>query len=147
MGALWSSCTRTVSPFLRTNFVYLMSGIGMLRLLDADCADVFDFAFATVLGWALWLKALALNIDSARNRPAIVCMNLLLKVPPCCYERFGTGGCSQARTMVSIQKGFGPSATGLRSLNRRIRRACNREYIASGDSAHHTSVAACLPRK
>src|SRR4051794_4463479 len=38
IGALWSSCTSTVSPFFSTNLVYLTSGIGILTLLPADVA-------------------------------------------------------------------------------------------------------------
>src|SRR6185312_16867093 len=82
IGALWSSCTSTVSPFFRTNFVYLMSGIGICGDAPAVCAVVFDAGLAAGLGDALWLKELMPIRVTARNRPAILCMNLLLKVPP-----------------------------------------------------------------
>src|SRR5215471_6977741 len=76
MGALWSSCTRTVSPFLRTIFVYLMSGMGMLTLL---AAAGWVFAFGAGFDWALRLMPAAI---SASSRPAIVMVDLLFKVPP-----------------------------------------------------------------
>src|SRR5436305_7202061 len=83
MGALWSSCTSTVSPFFRTNLVYLMSGMGICGDAATEWAAVFRAGLAAGLGAALWLKELMPIRVTARNRPAILCMNLLLKVPPC----------------------------------------------------------------
>src|SRR6476620_5844497 len=81
MGALWSSCTRTVSPFLRTNFVYLTSGMGMLTLLAAACAA--GFAFGAAACWAFRRREPVLTTIDVRSRPAILLINLVLKVPPC----------------------------------------------------------------
>src|SRR5947209_12871950 len=78
MGALWSSCTSSVSPFFRTNFVYLMSGMGMLTLLAAACAEAFAGVFAAGFCWALRPRVLTL-ISIASNTAAIVCIDLLLK--------------------------------------------------------------------
>src|SRR5215472_9303044 len=83
MGALWSSCTSSVSPFFRTNFVYLMSGIGMFGDAAVERAGVFGFSLLAGLGCALWPKELVAITATVRNRPAIFCVNLLFKVPPC----------------------------------------------------------------
>src|SRR5580765_8868504 len=81
MGALWSSCTMTVSPFLRTNLVYLTSGIGMLTLPAA--ASAAGFALGAAVCCALRRREPGLTIINVRSRPAILLINLVLKVPPC----------------------------------------------------------------
>jgi hypothetical protein len=60
-----------------------MSGIGILGDAAVEWAGVFGFSFVAGLGGALWLNELVAIKVTARNRPAILCMNLLLKVPPC----------------------------------------------------------------
>src|SRR5438270_10669812 len=60
-----------------------MSGMGICGDAAAEWAAVFGAGLAAGLGAALWLKELMLIRVTARNRPAILCMNLLLKVPPC----------------------------------------------------------------
>src|ERR1041385_7137089 len=76
MGALWSSCTSTVRPFLSTNFVYLMSGMGMLTLLAAACCG--KLFFGAGFGWAMRVNDPAVTNINDSVRRAILCMNLLL---------------------------------------------------------------------
>src|SRR5207237_3069323 len=77
MGALWSSCTSTVSPFLRTNLVYLMSGMGMLMLPAAACAGALFLGAG--FGWAVRVKDPAVTNINDSARRVTVCVNLLLK--------------------------------------------------------------------
>jgi hypothetical protein len=59
-----------------------MSGIGICGDFAAEWAAVFGAGLAAGLGGALWLKELVPIKVTARNMPAILCVNLLLKVPP-----------------------------------------------------------------
>ncbi len=82
IGALWSSCTSRVSPFLRTNLVYLISTIGMSTLPGAACAGALAAgALDSAAGACCAIKQIGVKLAaaSARKRTTAFCVNLLLK--------------------------------------------------------------------
>src|SRR5262249_18028152 len=78
MGALWSSCTSRVSPFLSTNLVYLMSGMGMFT----PAVDVAFLAGAAGLACELRINEPKLTAASASTALAGFCLNLFFQGAP-----------------------------------------------------------------
>src|SRR5438270_13764944 len=100
-----------------------MSGIGICG--DAvECVAVFGAGLAAGLGGALWLKELIPIRVTARSRPAILCMNLLLKGASMLIIRRYLDRRRQslpARLGLTAHKKFGPAAADTNSQKAHVK--------------------------